>query len=322
MVERICGDLAARGLTCWMDKASIPGSAVWRRSVVDGIRSSQGVLFFASANSFGSAHVARELTIASEQSKPILPVHLDTTRPSGEFEYLLAGIQWVRYEGSRQSESVDAILQSLEPGASPPGVGRSPSLPASVGYGRVRVPVVAWIVGLVVLAAIGYRVFWPVGTVPPSEPKAGSGGPSGPVPGTIDPIPAPVPHAKPPPAQAVLPPPYPTSLQVVVQHVWTSPPGRPEVPSNQVSPYETPVTTNLANPPRVTNELPAKPLASGGGLFPEVNPGRTNRAPNGPVQGKQAGVGTSAVPRRIQPALRLEEANIQSSDTNHARRRP
>lgn len=113
-VKRICDSLAACGIACWMDKDSIAGSEVWRRSVVQGIRRAEGVIFFGSAHSYKSEHVAKELTVASEQGKPILPVRIDDSKPSGEFEYLLAGIHRVRYDADQHDLGVREIARGLE----------------------------------------------------------------------------------------------------------------------------------------------------------------------------------------------------------------
>lgn len=117
LVERICAALEMQGVSCWMDKESIAGSDVWRRSVVEGIRETDGVIFFASESSYQSTHVARELTVASEQFKRILPVRLDDSAPVGEFVLLLAGIQWVRYSAPTHGSDVARIIQALNTAA-------------------------------------------------------------------------------------------------------------------------------------------------------------------------------------------------------------
>ena len=94
-VLRVAQRLRASGLTVWMDQSGIDGATLWAQEITDAIRRAKVCLLFASAASFSSSHVAREIALAVEEGKPILPLHLEPVETPSAFRYQLAGIQHI-----------------------------------------------------------------------------------------------------------------------------------------------------------------------------------------------------------------------------------
>src|SRR5579883_14381 len=91
LVER----LRSHGLTIWLDQRNIAGAEHWGAEIVEGIHQCYTFLLLVSPASTSSDQVLKELTIASEKRKRILPVELLPTEIPTSFQYALAGLQRV-----------------------------------------------------------------------------------------------------------------------------------------------------------------------------------------------------------------------------------
>jgi hypothetical protein len=101
--ERLTAELAACGIRAWRDKDMIPGGSSWRKAIVSAIDGCHVVIFLASKNSMDSEQVPKELDIASEAGKVILPVCLDDTKIKDEFRYLIAGVHRVDFSNDKEA---------------------------------------------------------------------------------------------------------------------------------------------------------------------------------------------------------------------------
>ncbi len=94
-------DLADRlrsdGQSVWIDQYGIVGAERWATEIVEGIRACSTFIVLLSQNSIESENVLRELSLASEKRKRVLPVELEPTVLPSSFEYPLAGLQRVAF---------------------------------------------------------------------------------------------------------------------------------------------------------------------------------------------------------------------------------
>jgi len=116
-VLRIINDLEAHGFRFWVDQDGIYGASVWRTEIVQAITRAPLVLFFASHASCASDNVAKELTIASEERKPILPVFIDNVKPDAGIRYQIAGVQHLDWRANpgRAMERLKVLLPRYNP---------------------------------------------------------------------------------------------------------------------------------------------------------------------------------------------------------------
>jgi TolB-like protein len=87
--------LTSAGLSVWIDQSGIIGAEKWATEIVEGINSCSTFLLLISPHSVESENVLRELSLASEKRKRVLPVDLEAVRLPTSFEYPLAGIHRV-----------------------------------------------------------------------------------------------------------------------------------------------------------------------------------------------------------------------------------
>ena len=91
-----------------MDQGGIGGAMDWSSEIVEALNKAKTVLFLISKDSVTSHNCAKEIHLANEKHKNILPIVLEDTPLPVLFEYPLAGLQRVPYE------RLDAIHQALE----------------------------------------------------------------------------------------------------------------------------------------------------------------------------------------------------------------
>lgn len=98
VAEAVCSALEQRGIDVWIAPRDIPGGNQWDQAIIDGIKSSDGVVFLVSDGANQSKQTKREIQLADDFDKPIIPVTLNGTEPSERFKYYLANIQWINVD--------------------------------------------------------------------------------------------------------------------------------------------------------------------------------------------------------------------------------
>jgi len=99
--------LRKEGYNVWIDQEAIPGASIWSDEIVQNIKSCDIFIALLSESSVSSPNVAKEIGLAAENGKIILPVEIGTVVLPGRLEYALAGIQRTNYHNE------DAILHAI-----------------------------------------------------------------------------------------------------------------------------------------------------------------------------------------------------------------
>ena len=114
--ERVLGlveRLRNAGVTVWIDQVGIDVSTMWSQEIVSAIKGCKVMLLSISPHSTESENVVKELALASERKKPIIPVYLEAAVIPETMEYQLAGIQRVEYFRENEDAAFKAMLRSL-----------------------------------------------------------------------------------------------------------------------------------------------------------------------------------------------------------------
>src|SRR6187402_1288862 len=94
----LADEIRSAGHEVWMDHGGIGGAQDWSSEIVEALNKAKTVLFLISKDSVTSHNCAKEIHLAGEKHKNILPVVLEETPLPILFEYPLAGLQRVPYE--------------------------------------------------------------------------------------------------------------------------------------------------------------------------------------------------------------------------------
>jgi hypothetical protein len=109
LVER----MRSAGIGVWVDEGGIHGASLWGQEIVDAIDASKVMILMISDSSIASDNVVKELSIASEDKKPILPVYLHRSEIPKSMRYQLAGIQHIEFFEGQEDEAFQSMLVSL-----------------------------------------------------------------------------------------------------------------------------------------------------------------------------------------------------------------
>lgn len=105
--EQLTELLASAGLTVWIDKQGIQAASSWSEEIVHGIDSCSVFILMLSPNSIESHNVVKEVSLASEKRKKILPLDLEPVEIPVSMQYALAGIQ------RTPMTNIDAIIRAV-----------------------------------------------------------------------------------------------------------------------------------------------------------------------------------------------------------------
>lgn len=99
--------LTSAGFTIWIDREGLDVSTVWSGEIVDAIDECTAVVVLLSPNSVQSRNVVREVALAFEKNKKILPLDLEAVPLPRDLQYHLAGIQ------RSSMTNIDSIIRAL-----------------------------------------------------------------------------------------------------------------------------------------------------------------------------------------------------------------
>jgi hypothetical protein len=91
----ICTALEARGHECWMSSRDIKPGENFQGTIVRAIREAGVMVLVFSANANNSDEIKKEMALASQSKKMVIPVRAEDVLPSEDFTYELATRQWI-----------------------------------------------------------------------------------------------------------------------------------------------------------------------------------------------------------------------------------
>jgi AAA domain-containing protein/TIR domain-containing protein len=105
--------LQTADLPVWIDERGIDGASLWGQEIVEAIEGCTALILMLSRSSLASDHVLKEVALASEGKKPILPLLLEPVTLPKAFRYHLAGIQQIELFRGDSEERFRAVLRAL-----------------------------------------------------------------------------------------------------------------------------------------------------------------------------------------------------------------
>lgn len=102
--------LRAAGASVWLDTAALTAAETWSAEIVNAINSCKTFIILLSPDSVASHNVTKELSLASEKRKTILPIVIAECKQNEAMEYALAGLQQVDITNEEAIERAFAKL--------------------------------------------------------------------------------------------------------------------------------------------------------------------------------------------------------------------
>jgi eukaryotic-like serine/threonine-protein kinase len=106
--------LESAGVRCWLAPRDIAPGHNWNSAIMTGINDSSALVFLLSRHSVESDPVTREVERAVARRIPVLPVRLESAKPSPALEYLISTFQWVDAFPPPVSRHVDSIVAAVK----------------------------------------------------------------------------------------------------------------------------------------------------------------------------------------------------------------
>ena len=147
-VDRLRADLERAAHEVWLDRDAIRGGEQWRASIAEGLTSCERVVLVVSPRSMASEAVAREVSMADDLDRDVVPVVLEPSSLPPSMQYLLVGVQQVSFDGRAYDEAF-AQLRAALGGARP-----QPLPPPRVVIPPSRKPQRRWVGAAVVLGLL------------------------------------------------------------------------------------------------------------------------------------------------------------------------
>ena len=173
-IQDLVSRLRQAGVTVWIDEAGIEGAAMWSEEIVGAINHCKVLILAISSNSTKSKNVVRELALASEEEKTILPVFIEPTEIPESMKYQLAGIQRVEYFAGNEEEAIGSVLRALSrlgittnDNAQDQALGQAPAAPTQA---KSKSPALAIAAVAVVVLLAAVFLLKPSSEQPANEP--------------------------------------------------------------------------------------------------------------------------------------------------------
>lgn len=113
--------LEENGLDCWMAPDSIPGGSSYADEISSAIEKCQVLVFILSQRAQKSEHIKKELDLALNNGKPIMPFMIENCNLEKAFNYYLTDVQRYRAYQNKSSEMkrmIDRIKGLIDGGPS------------------------------------------------------------------------------------------------------------------------------------------------------------------------------------------------------------
>jgi hypothetical protein len=114
-VDFTCQLLEQHGFSnIWIDRNAIRGGSKWREEIVNGIRDSDYFIIFISSHSIQSRQVRKELDVADDYEKRIIPVKIEEgINIPASMQLQIAGLQIIEFENNNEKD-IKCLIDALE----------------------------------------------------------------------------------------------------------------------------------------------------------------------------------------------------------------
>jgi formylglycine-generating enzyme required for sulfatase activity len=122
LAHRAVEALERGGIRCWISDRDIQLATSYPAAITGGIKGSGALLLLLTEDSNQSRHVLREVELAFNARRPILPVCIAGTKPSSDLQYFLSTSQWLdagrSFDDADLAKIAPVLAELLERGSS------------------------------------------------------------------------------------------------------------------------------------------------------------------------------------------------------------
>ena len=111
--EQVCRHLESQGFSCWIAPRDVLEGDDFAAAITSAIHDCRVLILIFSLAATASRQIARELKLADDERKAILPIRIENVSPSGTLAYFLGPAHWLDAIGGIQSEHLQRLTLGL-----------------------------------------------------------------------------------------------------------------------------------------------------------------------------------------------------------------
>src|ERR1700692_3107228 len=105
-------ELERRGVRCWIAPRDLPAGTRFDDQIADAIESAAAMLLIFSDRCNDSDYISREVTVAGESQKVIIPFRIENAQPKRGLRVRLSDLHWIDGFASRE-RAVDQLVKKF-----------------------------------------------------------------------------------------------------------------------------------------------------------------------------------------------------------------
>lgn len=110
VVQKICSFFNTYQISYWIDKKNIHAGGEFLGEIVKAIKDCKITLFISSADSNNSVYTAKEVAMAFNEGKYIIPYKIDTSTFNKNLELVLCDLNWVEAIPFDEAKALELVL--------------------------------------------------------------------------------------------------------------------------------------------------------------------------------------------------------------------
>jgi tetratricopeptide (TPR) repeat protein len=172
----VCATLEKHGFRCWIAPRDVLAGEDWGAAIINALNEVQALVLIFSGSANGSHQIKREVERAVHRGIPVIPFRIEDVQPSKSLEFFIMMPHWLdamtpplEQHLEHLASSLRVLLSGPRPMEPPPPVHQREPPPKPLPH-RARSPWrVGAVLGVLVLALVGFLLLRPT-PPPPSAP--------------------------------------------------------------------------------------------------------------------------------------------------------
>jgi hypothetical protein len=111
---QVVDELERRGIRCWITPRDIEAGKAYDDEIADAIDRSRALLLIFSEHCNSNEYIRREITVAGNARKLIIPFRIENVEPKKGLAVRLADLHWIDGFVARE-RAIDEVLRSVQP---------------------------------------------------------------------------------------------------------------------------------------------------------------------------------------------------------------
>jgi TIR domain len=133
--SQIVDELERRGVRCWIAPRNVRPGGTFDDDIADAIESCRAMLLIFSSRCNESEYIRREITVAGNMNKIIIPFRIEDVEPKRGLSVRLANLHWIDAFVARE-RAIDEVVRSVHPSSA--GTPPQASRPAASNEAKAR----------------------------------------------------------------------------------------------------------------------------------------------------------------------------------------